>query len=96
MSIKETLLLIGKLKRFSVTGLLFCDFVNNVGLRCYILRWIERFGIIFVDLFANLKGFFLLKLNFILKLFLLIKHFFHVMFSWNAGHCHGVSTVDIL
>jgi hypothetical protein len=96
VSIKETLFLIAKLKRFSVAGLLFCDFVDNVGLRCYILRWIEGFGIILVDLFANLKGLFFLKLNFILKLFLLVKHFFYIMFSWNAGHRHGVCTVDIL
>lgn len=96
MSIQESSFLIGELKRFSVTGLLFCYFVHNVGLSCDILRRIERLGIVFVDLFANFKCFLFLELNFVLKLFLLFEHFFHVMFSWNAGHRHGVGSVDIL
>lgn len=72
MSIEEASFLIGKLERLSVAGLLFSNFIHNVGLRWYVLRRIEGFSIVFIDLFTNLKGFFLLKLNFILKLFLLI------------------------
>jgi hypothetical protein len=54
VSVQKASFFVVDLERFSVAGLFFGDFIHNVGLGGDILRRVERFGIVFIDLFADL------------------------------------------